>query len=84
MHKTIIFGAIAALIGLAAAAQANDQAKPTMQDGAQITQKADTDGRGEKAEVKKDERAEIGEHDDEHAKGKEGREHESGEREDRD
>ena len=87
MRKTIIFGAIAALFGLAAAAQANDQAKPAMQDGHQITQKADTDGRGEKAEAKKGERAEVGERDDdarEHGKEAREREHKSGAYEDRD
>ena len=59
MRKTIIFGTIAALFGLVAAAQAaNDQAKPAMKDAGQITQKADTDGRGETAGIKKHERGE--------------------------
>jgi hypothetical protein len=63
MRKTIIFGTIAALFGLVAAAQAgndvsNDRAKPFAKDAGQITQKADTDGRGERAEVKKQERGE--------------------------
>ncbi len=89
MRKTIIFGAIAALFGLAAVAQAaNDQAKPAMKDAGQITQKADTDSRGEKAEHKNKMRAEARERDDdtrEHGK-KEARErdHESGAYEDRD
>ncbi len=88
MRKTIIFGAIAALFGLAAAAQAsNDQAKPATKDGAQITQKAETEGRGEMAEHKTKARAEVRERDDdarEHGKEAREREHESGAYEDRD
>jgi hypothetical protein len=83
MRKTIIFGTIAALFGLVTVAQASsDKAKPATKDGAQITQKAETEGRGEKAEVKKRERAEYGareRNDDAREKGKEVRE-----REDRD
>ncbi len=84
MRKTIIFGAIAALFGLAAVAQAaSDQAKPAIKDDGQITQKAMTDGRGEKTDGKKG--TEYRSHeggDDAHAKGEEA--HERGEREDRD
>lgn len=51
MRKTIIFGAIAALFGLAAMAWAsNDQTKGIMKDDAQIAQKAEIDGPGRKAE----------------------------------
>lgn len=58
MRKTIIFGAVMALFGLAAAAQASsDQGKPVMKDGNQITQKAETEGRVEKTEHKKGEHA---------------------------
>jgi hypothetical protein len=93
MRKTIIFGTIAALFGLVAAAQAsndvsNDQAKPFAKHETHITQKADTDGRGENAEHKNKMRTEARERDDdarEHSK-KEAREreHESGAHEDRD
>ena len=87
MRKTIIFGAIAALFGLVAAAQAsNDQAKPGMKADSQITQKAETVGHGEMAETKKNERAESAERDDdarEHGKEAREREHKSGAYEDR-
>jgi len=88
MRKTIIFGAIAALFGLAAVAQAaNDQAKPAMKDAGQITQKADTDGRGDMAEHKNKARAEVRERDEDgrgYRKEAREREHESGAHEDRD
>ncbi len=88
MRKTIIFGAIAAVFGLAAVAQAaNDQAKPAMNDAGQITQKADTEMRGEKAEHKTKMRTEARERDDdarEHRKEVREREHKSGAYEDRD
>lgn len=90
MRKTIIFGAIAALFGLVAAAQAsNHQAKPATNDGVQIAQKVEAEGRGEKAEVKKNERIEYSareRNDDARAKGKEAREREdkAGKHEDRD
>lgn len=88
MRKTIVFGAIAALFGLAAVAQAaNNQAKPAMKDAGQITQKVDTESRGEMAETKMRERAEYREHDDdtrEHGKEAREREHESGAYEDHD
>ena len=86
MRKTIIFGAIAALFGLVAAAQAsNDDAKPGMKDDSHITRNVETVGRGEMAEHK--ERAEVRERDDdsrEHGKEAREREHESGAYEDRD
>jgi hypothetical protein len=60
MRKTIIFGAIAALFGLVAAAQAsNDRDERTMRNGGQTTY-ADTDDRDERAEHKMRERAEHG------------------------
>lgn len=37
MRKTIIFGALAALLGLAAVAQANDQPQSGPRDGTQVT-----------------------------------------------
>jgi hypothetical protein len=80
MRKTIIFGTVAALFGLAAVAQAsNDKAKPAMKDGTQITQKAEAEGRGERAELKKSERTEYSareRNDDAREKGKEARKHE--------
>ncbi len=88
MRKTIIFGAIAALFGLAAAAQAsNDQAKPGMKDDSQITRNVETVGGGEMAETKKNERAEVadrGGDSREHGKETREREHKSGAYEDRD
>ena len=88
MRKTIIFGSIAALFGLGAVAQAaNDQAKPALKDAGQITQKADTDVRGEKAEHENKVRTEARERDDdarEHRKEVREREHKSGAYEDRD
>jgi len=86
MRKTIIFGAIAALFGLVAAAQAsNDDAKSGMKGDSQITRKVETVGRGEMAEHK--ERAEAHERDDdarEHHKEARERDHKSGAYEDRD
>ena len=88
MRKTIIFGATAALFGLAAVAQAaNDQAKPAMKDAGQITQKADTDGRGDMAEHKNKMRTEARERDDDgrgHRKEARERGHKTGAYEDRD
>ena len=79
MRKTIIFGAIATVFGLATVAQAaNDQAKPAMKDSGQFAQKADTEARGEKAEHKTKMRTEARERDDdarEHRKEARGREH---------
>jgi hypothetical protein len=60
MRKTIIFGAIAALFGLVAAAQASDDhAKRATRNAGQMTY-ADTDDRGETAEHRMRERAEHG------------------------
>jgi len=89
MRKTIIFGAIAALFGLVAAAQAsNDDARPGMKDDSQITRHVETVGGGEMAEHKTRERAEVRERDDddarEHGKEAREREHKSGAYEDRD
>jgi len=88
MRKTIIFGAIAALFGLVAAAQAsNDDAKPGMKDDSHITRHVETEGRGELAEHRNRERAEYREGDDDaYEHGKESRErgHRSGAYEDRD
>ncbi len=88
MRKTIIFGAIAALFGLVAVAQAsNDDAKPGMKDDSHITRHVETVGGGEMAEHKKNERAEHRERDDdsrEHGKELREREHKSGAYEDRD
>jgi nucleosome binding factor SPN SPT16 subunit len=79
MRKTIIFGTVAALFGVAAVAQAaNDQAKAAMKDAGQITQKADTDARREKAEHKTKMRTEARERGDdarEHRKEAREREH---------
>jgi hypothetical protein len=88
MRKTIIFGAIAALFGLVAAAQAsNDHAERAMRNGGQITY-MDTDDRGETAEHKMRERAEHGvreRDDDAYEHGRKAREHrERRERHDRD
>ena len=88
MRKTIIFGAIAALFGLVAAAQAsNDDAKPGMKDDSHITRHVETEGRGETAEHKTRERSEYrerGDDADEHGKEAHEREHRSGAYEDRD
>lgn len=92
MRKTIIFGAIAAVLGLAAAAQAsNDFAKPAMKDGQQVSQKMETEGRGDRTEAKKREHAEYRERDKharkhtrEYRKEAREREHESGAYGDRD
>ena len=87
MRKTIIFGAIAALFSLVAAAQAsNDDTKPGMKDDSQITRQVETEGRGEMAEHKNGERGEVHERDDdsrEHGKEAGEREHKSGAYEDR-
>lgn len=48
MRKTIILGALAALLGLAAVAQANDQPQSGMQDGTQVTRQAAHDSRDAK------------------------------------
>jgi hypothetical protein len=70
MQKTIIFGAFAALLGLAAVAQANDQKQWGLPDGTQVTSPdtsaAARDSRG-------------GKHDRE-ARNERSREHEAGER----
>ena len=47
MRKTLVFGAMAALIGLVAAAQASDRTRATMRDEAHATHQQETDGRGE-------------------------------------
>lgn len=46
MRKTIIFGALAALLGFAAAAQASDDTRSMMSGSDQVTQERATDGRG--------------------------------------
>lgn len=87
MRKTIIFGAIAALFGLVAAAQASDDAKPGMKDDSYITRHVETVGHNEMAEHKTRERAEVRGRDDdsrEHGKEAREREHKSGAYEDRD
>jgi hypothetical protein len=88
MRKTIIFGAIAALFGLVAAAQAsNDDAKPGMKDDSHITRHVETAGHNEMTEHKTRERAEVRDRDDdsrEHGKEAREREHKSGAYEDRD
>jgi len=85
MRKTIIFGAIAALFGVVAAAQASDHAERTMKNGGQMTY-ADTDDRGETAEHRARERAEDGvrDRDDAYEHGKVARERKHRERNDRD
>lgn len=88
MRKTIILGAIAALFGLVAAAQAsNDDVKPGMKDDSQIIRHVETEGRGEMTEHKYRERTEYRERDDdarEHGREAREREHKSGAHEDRD
>lgn len=89
MRKTIIFGAIATLFGLAVAAQASDDhAERAMRNGGQTTH-VETEGRGEMAEHKDRERAEYrvrdrGDDSREHSKEAREREHKSGAYEDRD
>jgi hypothetical protein len=88
MRKTIIFGAIAALLGLAATAQAsNDQAERAMRKGGQISH-SDSHHRGRTAGHEMHERAEHGErhrdHSREHGKESHERGHRSGAYEDRD
>jgi hypothetical protein len=87
MRKTIIFGAIAALLGLAATAQASDDhAERTMRNGGQTTH-VETEGRGETAEHKTRERAEYSvrdRDDDAYEHRKEAHEREHRERHDRD
>jgi hypothetical protein len=82
MRKTIIFGAIAALFGLVAAAQAGDHAERTMKNGGQITY-ADTDDRGEHKTRERAEYSVRGRDDDSREHGKEAREREHRERNDR-
>ncbi len=88
MGKAIIFGAIAALFGFVAAAQAcNDDATPGMKGDSHIIRDVETEGRGERAGHKNGERAEVQDRDDdprEHGKEARGREHGSGAYEDRD
>jgi len=82
MRKTIIFGAVAALLGLAATAQAsNDHAERRM-NGEQTTS-TDTDNRGEKAEHRMRDRDDAYEHSKE-ARERNEREREHRERNDRD
>jgi hypothetical protein len=87
MRKTIIFGAVAALLGLAATAQAsNDHAERAMRNGGQTTY-ADTDDRGELAEHRTQERAEYRGRDrdgDAYEHGKKARERKDRERNDHD
>jgi len=45
MRKTIIFGALAALLGFAAAAQASDDTRSMVSGSDQVTQERTTDGR---------------------------------------
>lgn len=45
MRKTIIFGALVALLGFAAAAQASDDTRSMMSGSDQMTQERATDGR---------------------------------------
>lgn len=87
MRKTIIFGAIAALFGLVAAAQAsNGQAKPFAKDDAGIAQKANT--HDATAEVNKHDSTEMSARERsgsrEHAKEARERGHQSGADEDQD
>jgi hypothetical protein len=88
MRKTIVFGAIAALLGLAAAAQAsNDDAKTGMKDDSHITRQTETVGRSDEAEHEAHERAEYRKRDDdsrEHGNEADEREHRSGAYEDDD
>ncbi len=87
MRKTIIFGAIAALFGLVAAAQANnDDVQPTMTPSGQVTN-SDHDDRGETAEHRVRERAEYRVRDGDHAayeRSKKAREHKHRKHNDRD
>jgi hypothetical protein len=86
MRKTIIFGAIAALFGLVAAAQANDHAERTMKNGGRITY-TDADDHGELAEHRARERAEhrVRDRDDDaYEHSREARERKYRERNDRD
>lgn len=45
MRKTIIFGALAALLGLTAVAQASDDNRSAMRQADQVTQERSADGR---------------------------------------
>lgn len=88
MRKTIIFGAIAALLGLAATAQAsNDQDERAMRKGGQFTY-TDSDDRDKAAAHEMHERAEHGmrnrHHSREHGKEAHEREHRSRAYKDRD
>lgn len=87
MRKTIIFSAIAALLGFVAVAQASDNyAERAMRNGGQTTY-ADADDRHEAAEHKMRGRAEYRDRDDdanEHREEAHEREHRSGAYEDRD
>lgn len=84
MRKTIVFSALAALIGLTAAAQASERMRAGMQDESHVTRQYGTEGRdvGERRE-----RAEYADRDtDRGRRHEEAREHrdEAGERHDRD
>lgn len=78
MRKTIIFGAIAALFGLVAAAEAGNDAERTRTNGGPATY-ADTDDRGNMAAHANREHVGHRMHhrsdDDAHGHGKEAREH---------
>lgn len=54
MRKTIIFGALAALLGLVAVAQANDQPQSDLRGGIQITNRDTVQTRHEVAEDSRD------------------------------
>ena len=72
MRKTIILGALAALIGFAAVAQANDRPQSGMRDGTQVTGHATRDAAKDSRDAKHDREARN-----EHA-----RAHEAGEKRD--
>ena len=50
MRKTIIFGALAALFGFAALAQASDRSRTETGEGTQVTRVAADDSKGERSE----------------------------------
>ena len=50
MRKTIIFGTLAALFGLATLAQASDQSRADMRDDTQVTRAAANDSRDDRHE----------------------------------
>ena len=74
MRKIIILGALAAVFGFAALAQASDQSREEIRDAPQVTRAAANDSRGDRHEGDTRNERSHERHDGSDAKRKEGRE----------